>query len=363
MPEAKAAVDRALEIAVQRNDAGCHLSCLRIIGTLQLFSGHNDAGLRTLESFVAIASVADPSAVPEGETHLGCAELFVGRLDDARQRLERLYAHDRLDLNDGNSLRSFYYHSINVMIVLSHAQWLTGAPAAAEQTAARVVEYGLKADHELSLSIGLAWSCLVFLWAGRDEQCSGSSELLDEHVERHGIVTWGPVASFCRGALASRHDDSLSDGVKDLERTVAECRAIGHIARLPYYMGVLAEALTKQGRLDEAESMIGESLEMASKHNDNWSLPELLRIQAFVRAAQGRAEEQEATLLRSMALAEQLGAAAWRLRAATDLARLWQTQARAVAAEGMLQAVFEGFTEGFDTRDLVSAAKLLDELG
>lgn len=360
--EAREAMDRARAIAVEQNDTEHHLHCLRMIGTYELFSGHNDAGVRTLETFVSMASMADPSAVAEGETHLVCGELFMGRLDVARKRIERLYAQGLQDLNDGSSLRFLYNNSINVMIVLAHAQWLTGSPASAERTAAKVVEYALKANHELSLSIALAWVCLVYFWAGRDEECRRHSAMLDDLVERHGIVTWRPVATFCRGALASKDPSTLAEGVALLERTVAECRAIGHMARLPFYIGVLAQALTKQGRLEEADAMIREALAMAHDHDDNCNLPELLRIQAFVLAAQGRPEAQEAMLKKSIALAEKLGAAAWRLRAGTDLARLWQTQSRAAEAKRMLEPLLAAFTEGHDAPDLVAAAKLLDEL-
>ncbi|WP_437535029.1 AAA family ATPase [Sorangium sp. So ce726] len=362
VPEARAAMGRALEIALQLSDTEYHLRCLRMIGTYELFSGDNQAGMRTLEAFVSMATAADPSALAEGETHLGCAEVFTGRLESARQRLERLYAQGLQDLNDSNSLRFSYNNSINVMIVLSHAQWLTGYPEAAAKSAARVVEYGLKANHELSLSIGLAWVCLVFVWAGRDEECSLYGAMLDDLVERHGIVTWRPIATFCRGVLASRREDTLCEGIADLERTVAECRAMGHMARLPYYMAVLAEALTRQGRLAEAEAMILEALAMAREQKDYCNLPELLRIQASVLAAQGQLEEQEAALLEAMSLAEKFGAASWRLRAANDLARLWQSQARTREATRMLQAVFDTFTEGFGTPDLATARALLDAL-
>jgi predicted ATPase len=362
VPEAREAMARALAISVQRNDTEYHLSCLRIIATFELFSGENDAGIRTLETFVSMAAAKDPSALAEGETHLGCGELFVGRLKDGRQRLERLYAQGLQDLNDANALRYLYNHSINVMIVLAHAEWLTGSPGAAKQTAKTLVEYAVKADHELSLSIGLAWVCLVYFWAGSDEECRRHTALLDDLVERHGIVTWRPIATFCRGALASMREETLVEGIRDLERTVAECRAIGHMARLPYYIAVLAEALARQGRLEEAESTIRESLDLATKNNDNWSFPELLRIQAFVLAARGQQQEQEAILVKSMALAEKLGASSWRLRAGIDLARLWQAQSRTLEAKSMLQPVFAVFTDGLETRDLVTAAKVLAEL-
>lgn len=362
VPEAWQAMRRALDIAEQRGDDESRLRCLRLIGTYQLFNGENDAGIRTLETFVSLATVADPSAVPEGETHLGVGEMFVGRLRSARQRLEALYAQGLQDLNDANALRFLYNNSVNVMIVLSHAQWLTGSPDAAERTASMVVEYGLKTRHELSLSIGLAWACLLFFWTGRDEACRRHTATLDDLVERHGIVTWRPIATFCRGALASLLPETLPEGIRDLERTVAECRAMGHMARLSYYIGVLAEALARQGRLGEAESTIADALDLADRQNDTWCLPELLRIQAFILAARGRTDDQAAILKKSMTLAEEIGAWSWRLRAANDLARLWQAQSRTLEARQMLQPIYDAFTEGFETRDLAVAARLLVEL-
>lgn len=363
VPEARDAVGRALTIAIDRNDAAYHLMCLRIIGTFELFSGENDAGLATLETFVTMAAKTDPSALAEGETHLGCAELFVGRLGEARARLERLYEAGLQDLDDANALRFLYNNSINVMIVLSHAQWLTGSPGAALQTGARLTEYAIKAGHELSLSIGLAWVCLVYFWAGRDDECSRHAAMLDDLVERHGIVTWRPIATFCRGALASMHEETRASGIAELDRTVAECRAIGHIARLPFFIAVLAEALARAGRLAEAEAKVGEALDLATKGNDNWSFPELLRIKAFVQHAQGKAAEHESTLQASMALAEKLGTTSWRLRTAIDLARAWRDQSRGADAKRMLAPIVATFTDGFETRDVAAARVLLAELG
>jgi predicted ATPase len=61
--------------------------------------------------------------------------------------------------------------------------------------------------------------------------------------------------------------------------------------------------------------------------------------------------------------ARQQGALAWELRAATSLARLLHGQGRSIDAKGILQPVYDRFTEGFDTADLKSARVLLDTLG
>jgi predicted ATPase len=48
---------------------------------------------------------------------------------------------------------------------------------------------------------------------------------------------------------------------------------------------------------------------------------------------------------------------------ATSLARLLRDQSRSADAIACLQPIYDRFTEGFDTADLIAAKQLLDELG
>jgi len=50
------------------------------------------------------------------------------------------------------------------------------------------------------------------------------------------------------------------------------------------------------------------------------------------------------------------------VRAATSLARLWQSQDKTTEAKDLLSPVYNWFTEGFDTADLKDAKTLLEEL-
>jgi predicted ATPase len=52
----------------------------------------------------------------------------------------------------------------------------------------------------------------------------------------------------------------------------------------------------------------------------------------------------------------------WELRTSTSLARLWQSQGKRQEAYGLLAPVYDRFTEGFDTKDLLDAKVLLEEL-
>jgi predicted ATPase len=55
-------------------------------------------------------------------------------------------------------------------------------------------------------------------------------------------------------------------------------------------------------------------------------------------------------------------ARAWELRATTSLARLLERQGHRDEARTMLAAIYDWFTEGFDTADLKDAKALLEEL-
>ena len=58
----------------------------------------------------------------------------------------------------------------------------------------------------------------------------------------------------------------------------------------------------------------------------------------------------------------QQGALSWELRATMSLARLLRNQGRAADAIACLEPVYDRFTEGFGTTDLIAAKNFLDEL-
>ena len=70
----------------------------------------------------------------------------------------------------------------------------------------------------------------------------------------------------------------------------------------------------------------------------------------------------EAYFERALEVARQQQAKSWELRAAMSMARLWRNQGKPDEARELLAPVYGWFTEGFDTRDLQDAKKLLDGL-
>ena len=149
------------------------------------------------------------------------------------------------------------------------------------------------------------------------------------------------------------------------EEGIAELRQGLEMARQqPLSLGdalfLLAEAEARKGASAEARAALEEGLAVLSEEWFHEST--LLQLRGELLARED-SHEAEASFREAMALAHQQGARMFELRATTSLARWLTERGRVAEARRLLAPLYASFTEGFDTRDLVEAKALLDELG
>ena len=87
-----------------------------------------------------------------------------------------------------------------------------------------------------------------------------------------------------------------------------------------------------------------------------------MRAEILLAANVGSVAQAESDLLAALEIARSMDAKWPELQAAKRLARLWRSQGKHKEAHDLLAPVYNWFTEGFDTRDMVEAKSLLDEL-
>ena len=110
--------------------------------------------------------------------------------------------------------------------------------------------------------------------------------------------------------------------------------------------------------------VLATALSEVETYGECWWKAELYRLQGdLLLAAPPRQEaEAEACFLRAIDIAAHQGAKSLQLRAAISLCRLWQTQEQHEQARALLAPLYEWFTEGLETVDLIEAKALLDAL-
>jgi predicted ATPase len=90
-------------------------------------------------------------------------------------------------------------------------------------------------------------------------------------------------------------------------------------------------------------------------------LPEILNLKGKLLMALDPKNTAEAELLfqRAMEISQKIHARMLELRAAISLCQLWRDQGKADQGRRLLGSVYEWFTEGFTTADLIEARDLL----
>ncbi len=126
----------------------------------------------------------------------------------------------------------------------------------------------------------------------------------------------------------------------------------------------LISSYLQAGLIDEALGVAVQPLARIEQTGACLSEAELYRLkgETLLRGVAPVEAEAQACFERTITIAREQSARPWDLRAATSLARLLDKRDKRDEARPMLAEIYNWFTEGFDTRDLIDAKSLLDEL-
>jgi predicted ATPase len=126
----------------------------------------------------------------------------------------------------------------------------------------------------------------------------------------------------------------------------------------------LARTYAKLGKFDEAWSCIAEAMTAIETRKETWCEAEVNRVagEIALKSPEPDVAKAQSYFEHALGVARQQQAKSFELRAAMSLARLWRDQGKVSEARELLATVYGWFTEEFDTRDLIEAKALLEEL-
>jgi predicted ATPase len=349
----------AIQLARDLSDASVECRALGALAIYYFLPGRHEELSETLR-IMELAAMRSKDRAILWEYEQLCADLETTRGDfsASRSRLERLSAQMR-NHAQGAAPRFHIHQTSKIDAHLAALYWFTGKPGRAQELTEQIAAEVVDAAHGMTLIRCFCYGVIFTLVQCHDYATARShTQILKDTIYRHGMAAWIPVADVYSEAIQALSGDNASpDGLRSAFDQLRE--AMVQI-RHPSYFVTLATAMMALGQVDDAARVVDYVFQQPTQP---WVLPEVLRLQAAIERASGRDSDAEATLMRSLQLADETDALGWKLRAALDLAVLLKDHGAPADAQRILISVYDQFTDGFDSGDLRNARNFLKHVG
>jgi DNA-binding SARP family transcriptional activator len=215
--------------------------------------------------------------------------------------------------------------------------------------------------HPKTLAMALLFATMLHRWLNQHPQVLVLAAETIPLTREHGMVHWTATAELLHGKAQVMHEGRRD--LSELKLLAAQMAAAApsyatvrlvDMAELHLFLQLPDEALGLLAQSEAAESGTGTLQFAAERHR--------IEGECLLARPEPDTEPAEACFQRALAISRRQGARLLELRSAVSLARLWQRGGQHARARRLLQAVYAGFTEGWEAPDLVAAAVLLQSL-
>jgi tetratricopeptide (TPR) repeat protein len=291
--------------------------------------------------------------------HMGCLRTLRGQLAEgwsnlaeARRELQNVRTEDRQP-------RSVTDPLVAILMFLAMNLTCQGLLSSADACAREGLGISEQLNHSFSRVRALDQNGVMSDLRGDWSEAISRFTRALELAERYGLKASGAVAKFRLGrALVAT--GQLDDGTRLLREGYSGWTTFGGRHFSTFLAARAAEVLLDAGRRDEATEFMLAGEKTQQETEEAYQAASFLSLRARLAELDGDPSEAETAYRRAIEVAEHQGALLFSLRAATALARLYQSQGRADEADAVLRPIYEKFIEGFDYPDLIRARATLE---
>src|SRR5262249_45948865 len=361
VPEVEHAALRARELSLQLNELAplfrseFSLAIVYVVrAEYQRAFDHGNECLRIAEKS------RNEAMLMQAHWLIGLSQCYLGAFAAARDHFEQtITIHDSAVIEPA----LYMYGAVLSRAHLARMLLFLGYPDQSQQMMTEAIARAERHRHPVGVANTLALAAYLEAFHRRPEKALERAAATSRQADEHGLPYYAAVATLMRGwALAMQNQEE--EGISLIRQGLESSLAIGTRQQHGYFLALLAEALTKAGRLEEGLDVLREALSVAQQSHEPFYEAELDRLkgEALAKATVASNSEAESCFHRALEIARQQQAKSFELRAAISLARLCQRHGKTAEARQMLAEIYGWFTEGFDTPDLKDAKALLNEL-
>jgi predicted ATPase len=363
--EVEEAYKRALELCQKHGEIPQSFPVLRGLASFYVYVADFKKSANFGEQILDLAErINDENMKVEGNVVLGYSLVFLGNLKVGLAYLEKGSA-----IYDPNlySSRSFHFGNnpgVTACTTSALCLWMLGQPDQALKRADDAIVLANKLNHPFSIAYALFHASLLHMWRGELEIVQERTQTVLEIAKKHEFQIWKAVASCIHGA-ALVGMTQVEDGLLEIKEGI---EIYTELKTPPVFWPMLllirAGAFVQSGNPREGLTLIDEALDILGQSSENPILSEVFRFkgEVLLMISSENHIQAETFFQRALDLSRKLDCMMYELKASMSLSKLWQRQGKTNEGQQLMRNVYNKFTEGFATVDLIEAKNLLSDI-
>jgi class 3 adenylate cyclase/predicted ATPase len=250
----------------------------------------------------------------------------------------------------------------NARAYLAITKWLLGEVGPARALIEETVAHAIETGHIQTLVPTYVFKAHFEMVRGDAGAARRDAEIVVKLSQENALTLFTALGAL-QSAWASARLDGRETGAMRLRQALAAWTDQGNKLFAPFFQGLLAE-IEAQGDAEGALTRIDEALALAGETGEHWSDAFLHRLRGEILLKRGPANtaRAEEAFLTAIAVAQQQKARSFELRAALDLARLYNSTSRSADAYALLAPALKGFSPTPEFPEIAEAQTLLSVL-
>jgi len=293
--------------------------------------------------------------------------LYQGRLKEAQKFFEKAEEVPDLNLQRSLTVRYGMAPAPIALVYLGYCLWLLGYPDQAVEMDIKAQKLAMSIEHQLSLCYVISRSCWLSVLLDNKDHLQRQSHLLSEISHQYGFKNFELAAIFFKNLLELDNSCRRKQKIEAMQYTIQAYLSTGTILNRTGFLVFFAQACLMVGEISRGLNAINESIQLGEKTGELWFQAEAWRTKGELLLANKKnlhletwkIKEAEICLLNACQIASQQKAKSFELRAAMSYLRLSLIQGDSLQARKDLANIYNWFTEGFNSTDLLEARNLL----